>query len=119
MIGEMNMQVEKLSKSSLGPRHLDKVPAAAKLKLQTCEMDKPGVSDKLVFYRPPLRWRPRLETRSAAHKTDKSPPRMYFMGKMIAAEKLKLHTYEMDEPNMVDKFVFCCPPLRGRPRLGK
>ena len=48
----------------------------------------------------------------------KHPLGLYFMEKMTAAEKLDLHYYEMDKPNMVDMFVFCRLPLRKRPLLG-
>ena len=49
---------------------------------------------------------------------NKPPSRLYFMDKMTAAEKLKLGTCEMEKLSIVDKFVFCRPPLRRRPRLG-
>ena len=65
MIGEMDKQLGKLNKPPLGPHYMDKKPAAAKLKLHTCEMDKPGLLGEVVFCvfcRPPLRWRPQLRT---------------------------------------------------------
>ena len=49
---------------------------------------------------------------------NKYPLGLHFIEKMTAAEKLDLHYYEMDKPNMVDMFVFCRPPLRKRPLLG-
>ena len=60
MTGEMDKQVDKLMKVSLGHHYMDEIPAAAKPKLHAFEMDTPCVLGKLVFCRPPLRWRPRL-----------------------------------------------------------
>ena len=97
-------------------------PAAAKLKLHTSEVDRPGVLSKSVFCRPPQRWRPTGSVIGGAGDEKAQHGEQASLLSPTAEEAASAGDVfggvGDEHPSIVDEFIFCRQPLRRRPRLG-